>query len=158
MTAGCITFEELESRAVEARQARQETRSVVARSKSTERVSIGLLSQAAFQTFILKFRLSRLATRQQAVIEKLIETDFAAQSKGQIRNIISQIDELVSYEREVLEDSQKLGMVTRFLWNESLIKLGNQTEHLDSISESLHLALDDKTTALMAMALEEITT
>ena len=130
----------------------------MARSKSTERVSFGLLSQAAYQTVILKLRLSRLAKRQHAVIEKLIATDFAAHSKGQIRNIVAQIDDLVSYERGVLEDSQKLGMVTRFLWNDSLTKLGNQTEHLDSISESLHLALDDKTTALMAMALEEITT
>jgi hypothetical protein len=155
---GCITFDELESRTSEARQARLETRSVVARSKSTERVSFGLLSQAAYQTVILKLRLSRLAKRQHAVIEKLIATDFAAHSKGQIRNIVAQIDDLVSYERGVLEDSQKLGMVTRFLWNDSLTKLGNQTEHLDSISESLHLALDDKTTALMAMALEEITT
>ena len=157
MTAGCITFEELESRTNEARQARQETRFVVARSKSTERVNIGRLSQAAYQTFSLKFRLHRLANRQQDVIEKLVDTDFAARSKETVRDILVLIDKLVYYDRELLKDSKKLGMVTRFLWNASLIKLGNQTEHLDSISESLHLALDDKTTALMAIALEEVT-
>lgn len=151
---GCITFEELES---EAREASQETRSVLARSKSAENVDLSLLFQAAYQTFVLKFKLHKLVTRQQAVIENLVNTDFTAPPKEKIRNIVARIDELVCYEREVLDDSQKLGMVTRFLWNESLIKLGNQVEHLDSISESLHLALDDKTTALMVMALEEVT-
>jgi hypothetical protein len=155
MTAGCITFDELE---YEARQARWETRSVVERSKSMERVNIGLLSQAAYQALILKHKLSRLANRQGAVIEKLVETDFTAQPKEKIRDNVARIDELVSYEREVLENAQKLGMVTRFLWDAQLIKLGSQVEHLDSISESLHVALDDNTTALMAIALEEVTT
>jgi hypothetical protein len=157
MTAGCITFEELESRAYEARQARQETRSVVARSKSAESVNLGLLTQAAIRTLVLRFRLHGLAKRQEALIERLVDTDFAAYSKDRIRDIVAPIDELVYCEREVLTNSQELGMVTRFLWNAALIKLGNQTEHLDSISESLHIALDDKTTALMAMALEEVT-
>jgi hypothetical protein len=157
MTAGCITFEELESRTNEAREARWETRSVVARSKSTERVDFVLLSKAAYITLVLKFKLHRLTKRQQAVIEKLVDTDFSAHSKEKIRDIVARIDELVYCDREVLENSQKLGMLTRFLWNSSLIKLGNQTEHLDSISESLHVTLDDKTTALMAMALEEVT-
>jgi hypothetical protein len=155
MTAGCITFDELE---YEARQARWETRSVVERSKSTERVDIGLLSQAAYQTLTLKYTLYRLSSRQEAVIEKLINTDFTAQPKEKTGDIAARIDELVSYEREVLENAQKLGMVTRFLWDTQLIKLGSQVEHLDSISESLHVALDDKTTALMAIALEEVTT
>lgn len=157
MTAGCITYEELESRANEAREARLETRSVVARSKSTDRVNLGLLIQAAYRTFSLKFKLRGLTSRQQTVIDKLVDANFASYPKEEIRDIVGQIDELVRYERGVLEDSQKLGMVTRFLWNASLAKLGNQVEHLDSISESLHITLDDRTTALMAMALEEIT-
>jgi hypothetical protein len=157
MTAGCITYEELESRANEAREARLETRSVVARSKSTDRVNLGLLIQAAYRTFSLKFKLRILTSRQQTVIEKLVGADFTHCPKEEIRDIGDRIDELVRYERGVLEDSQKLGMVTRFLWNASLAKLGNQVEHLDSISESLHVALDDRTTALMAMALEEVT-
>lgn len=151
---GCITFEELES---QARQASLETRSVLARSKSAENVDLGLLSRAAYQTFVIKFRLYRLVNRQRALIEKLVDTNFTIRPKEEIRDIVIRIDELVCYEREVLADSQKLGMVTRFLWNESLVKLGTQVEHLDSISESLHLALDDKTTSLMAMALEEVT-
>jgi hypothetical protein len=157
MTAGCITFEELESRANEAREARLETRCVVARSKSPDRVNLGLLIQAAYRTFSLKFKLRVLASRQQTVIEKLASANFSSCPKEEIRDIVDRIDELIRYERGVLEDSQKLGMVTRFLWNASLIKLGSQVEHLDSISESLHVALDDRTTALMAMALEEVT-
>jgi hypothetical protein len=155
MTVGCITFDELESRANEARRARWETQWVVSQSEAYRRVDFGLLVQAAFQTFVLKFKLRILAFRQQALINKLVETDFLLFPKEKVREITSLIDDLVRYEREVLENSQKLGMVTRFLWKPSLTRLRDQTEHLDSISESLHIALDDKTTALMAMALEE---
>lgn len=155
MTAGCITFDELESRATEARQARWETQCVVARSEAYQRVDVGLLTEAAVQTLALKFKLHLLAIRQGNLIDKLVRTDFVSLSKEKVKEIVSLIDELVRYEREVLENSHKLGMLTRFLWKAPLMKLRNQTEHLDSIAESLHVALDDKTTALMAMALEE---
>ncbi|SRR5258708_5401713 len=157
MTAGCITFDELESRANEARRARWETQCVVAQSEAYQRVDFGLLAQTAVQTFALKFKLRFLAFRQQVLINKLIDTDFVSFPKKKVKEIIGLIDDLVRYEREVLDNSQKLGMFTRFLWKPSLMRLRDQTEHLDSISESLHIVLDNKTTALLAMALEEFT-
>jgi len=156
MTAGCITFDELESRANEARVARWETECVVARAAAYQRVDFFLLVQAAYETFALKVKLQILAFRQQQVINKLVVTDFVALPKKQVKEIAGVIDELVRYEREVLDNSQKLGMVTRYLWKKQLMRLRDQTEHLDSISESLSISLDIETTTLMAMALEEV--
>jgi hypothetical protein len=157
MTAGCITFDELESRANEARAVRWETRNVLERSEAYQRVDFYLLAEAAYQTFAIKFRLHLLALRQQSVLGRLVGANYAVRPKEDIKELVSLIDQLVRHERELLKDSHRLGMVTRFLWKGPLAKMREQTEHLDSISESLHITLDDKTTALMAMALEEVT-
>src|SRR5260370_34961371 len=96
MTAGCITFEELESRTNEARQARWETSSVVARSKSKWRVDLGLLSQAAYQTLVLKHKLHRLANRQQDAIERLVDAEFfTTRTKKEITKTTARISDRV---------------------------------------------------------------
>jgi hypothetical protein len=160
MTVACVTFDELESKTEElvpiATTARSETKRVVARSKSSEFVDIFRLSRAAYETLVLRYKFIHLANCQQNVIGKLVAADFTATDKSKIKSIAGLIDELVNYEREFLSDSKKLGMVTKFLWSKPLLRLHDQVEHLDSISESLHLELDEGTKALMAMALEEI--
>jgi hypothetical protein len=102
-------------------------------------------------------RLSNLTMRQSRLIGMLVACDFNNGNAQDLENLASLIDGMVSDEREILKLACALGAEIRNWWSTSLLLLSEQTEHLDSIAESLHLAADPRGTALMAMAVEEFT-
>jgi hypothetical protein len=64
----------------------------------------------------------------------------------------------VGKERELLRDAYGLDVTVRVWWDASLKLLEDQTEHFDSVAESLHAAASDHSTALMATAVSQFST
>lgn len=135
-------------------QAKEQTKSVVVCSHA-QRADTMVVCNIVWKTFVLKHRLADVARRQEQLIAKLLERDFSATPMDEVRSLANSIDQLVTEERELLSEAQKLGSEIRVWWNTSLVRLSGQVEHLDSIAESLHLECDDKASALLAFAVEQ---
>jgi hypothetical protein len=66
------------------------------------------------------------------------------------------LDKIISKDHELLTKANALGAEIRVWWSASLARLAEQVEHLDSIAESLHLAVDSEASALLALAAGEL--
>jgi len=155
MATMALPFSELAPVIVEAERAQADTRCVVSCSGSTV-ADFSTVWQVFQKTISLKFRFAHLVNRQARLIEKLLVREFSDISAGELRCLASKIDELLADERDLLKNAETLGVQIRVWWASSLLKLADQVEHLDSISESLHLAADPEGTALMAIAAEQL--
>lgn len=134
-------------------QAKQKTEYVVVRSRS-ERANVSTVCVIAGETLLLKFMFGSMVRLQARVIVKLVNCDYSLLSPEQIKSLANSIDELLAIERETLNKAYELGSEIRVWWRNSLVKLAAQIEHLDSISESLHLECDDQASALMGFAVD----
>ncbi len=135
-------------------EAKEQTAGVVVSSRA-ERADISVALHIAFETFGLRRRLAKLADKQAKLISAMSEFDFSTMPAEKMKRTAALVDELVTDEREVLRQAFELGSEIRVWWNRSLSRLAQQAEHLDSIAESLHVASDDKTSALLAFAVEQ---
>ncbi len=135
-------------------EAKARTKGVVVCSRA-ERADTRTAWRVARKTIGLKFELADLARRQEQLITKLVESQFSSAPVEVIRDVAVSVDALVASEKDLLRSTKELGTEIRVWWNASLLKLTNQIEHLDSISESLHLECDEQAPILMAAAIEQ---
>ena len=135
-------------------EAKQRTATVVVSSRA-ERANITVALQIAFKTLGLRGRLATLADKQAKFISVMTEFDFSTMPAEKMKQTAALVDDLVRDEREVLRQASELGSEIRVWWNTSLLRIAQQAEHLDSIAESLHVASDDKASALLAFAVEQ---
>lgn len=136
------------------KEAERETRQVVVCSRASQ-PTVKLLFQIMYKTVHLKNRLSHVARQQDSLISTLTSRDFSKAKTEDLTNLVASIDNLVGHERELLGQAQKLGAGLRFWWNSSLRKLSEQTEHLDSISESLHAECSMESSVLLGLAVQQ---
>lgn len=137
--------------------ARAETECVVFYAHArADRPSIGLTIKLSFYLALLKWLLARLAGSQRTMIRLYQSTDFTCYSNEEIVRVAKSLDRIVERGREILSKLETLGpRAHTCLGAAVLAQLAEQLEHLDSIAESLHIAADEETTALMAIAVEE---
>ena len=133
--------------------AKQETASVVVFSRA-ERADKITAWQILRKTLRVRGRLATVVSKQAKLISAMVEFDFSTMTPEKMKQIAVSIDELVTDERDMLRQASELGSEIRVWWNTSLSRIAQQAEHLDSIAESLHVASDDKASALMAFAVE----
>src|SRR6266851_8746043 len=131
------------------REAEAQTRRVVVCSKA-KLATWNKVAASARNTIALKFQFANLVRTQEDLIAKLVDFDFPSEQAGRIKHIAECIDVLITNDKNLLRDANKLGTELRVWWNTSLVKLAQQVEHLDSISESLHLECDEEGSLLMA--------
>ena len=136
-------------------EAKRKTECVVECAKA-ERADTATLWTIARKTLSLKWKFSHLVARQSRFITRLVEQDFSQSTPAELTQLGGALDSLLSEERELLDMVHLLGAEIRFWWADSLSKLANQVEHLDSISESLHVAADAEVSALLATAIEQV--
>ena len=136
-------------------EARVET-SRVASCSNAKTAETAVVLSIAKKTLKLRWKLAHITHVQEKSIEKLLAADFSTVPTADIKDLAEHIDKVVEGEREILRDAQNLGVPIRFWWRESLIKMAGQVEHLDSISESLHVAVDLQTSALLTIAVEHL--
>jgi hypothetical protein len=136
------------------REAEAQTRRVVVCSKA-RLATWNRVAVSASKTIALKFKFANLVHTQEDLIAKLVDFDFSAVPEDRIKHVAGCIDELIANEKDLLRDANKLGIELRVWWNTSLVRLAQQVEHLDSISESLHLEFDEQAPILMAAAIEQ---
>jgi hypothetical protein len=134
--------------------AKERTKCVVACSRAAV-ADFTVTCQILTKTVVLRTKFSRLVTRQAKLLRALVERDFNSFPAEELLVLATSIDGLVADERELLKLAGELGSEIRVWWNTSLVMLSEQVEHLDSISESLHLAADPEGTHLLALAVEE---
>jgi hypothetical protein len=132
-------------------QARAETERVVCWSRSAVAGFAGVC-HIYVKAFALRQKFSHLVTLQSSLLSRLVEKNFSEVSSGDLEKIAEGLDRIVAGERELLRDAEGLGSEIRFLWNPLLQKLSEQAEHLDSISESLHMEVEPEGSVLLALA------
>jgi hypothetical protein len=147
----------LNSLIVEAEKVQADTNSLVSVSKAAV-ANFGLAWKVFKKTLSLRHQFALIVEKQGRELAKLAERDFSEVDPAMLESWASQIDDLIAHEREILSDTASLDVQIRAWWESSLTKLADQVEHLDSISESLHVAADPETTALMAMAIDQLVT
>lgn len=154
MATMAFPISQLAAVVAEAEQAQWYTRYIVCTSGSPEATprNVYLVIRG---TLGIRGRLSHLVTLQTQILNDLVGRDFVSGSPAELLSLAEKIDTLVEHEREMLRDANSLGVAIRVWWQKSLLKLSDQVEHFDSISESLHAAADTATIALMAMAMEQ---
>jgi len=158
MSTMALPIRELElSVCVGTEKARAETECVVFYSHArANRPSIGLTVKLSFYIALLKWLLGSLVRGQRTMIRLYQITDFTRYSNEEIVRVAKSLDGIVERGRETLSRLETLGpRAYACLGAGVLAQLADQLEHLDSISESLHIAADEEATALMAMAIEE---
>jgi hypothetical protein len=119
-------------------EAKVDARRVVSNSGSP-RADLHVAYQIFADTLRLRRRFSTLTRQQSRVIRSLVQRNFSTTPTDEIRRLAVSIDELVLDERDLLKLAYGLGCEIRVWWGALLEKLSAQVEHLDSISESLHL-------------------
>lgn len=142
---------------VQAEEAQVETQRVAVASEFGQATIITVVG-VLVKSLVLRRRFRRLANEQAKVLKVLVERDFSHVTPGSLLDLASRIDDLVATERGLLHDANRLDVTIRMWWDASLKLLADQTEHFDSISESLHTAADDHATALMAVAVSQFST
>lgn len=158
MATMALPIRELElSVCVGTEKARAETDCVVFYSQArADRPSISLTVKLAFYVALLKWLLNSLARSQRMLIRLYQAADFSRYSNEEIMRVAKHLDGIVERGRPILGKLRTLGpRASALLGTAVLVQLAEQLEHLDSIAESLHVAVDEETTALMAMAVEE---
>lgn len=139
----------------EAEKAEADTKRVVSVSGAAV-ATVGLTFEIFRKTISVRKRLSHLVANQADMLTHFTACDFSSGTAEALASFAGKIDDLVAHERGLLADAESLGVPIRVWWESSLSKLADQVEHLDSISESLHLAADAETSGLLAMALSEL--
>ncbi len=143
-----LPISELEPAVIEAK---AETDRVVSWSRSSV-ADIGVAFQIYSKAFALRLKFSRLVTRQGGLLSSLVDKKFSDIPREELRDLALRIDRLVTDERELLEEVHSVGSEVRVLWTSSLQKLSEQVEHLDSISESLHMESEAEGSLLLTVA------
>ncbi len=133
-------------------QAREATECVAERSRSGSADLATTLNIAYRVCFTVNYRLRKVARRQDKIITSLVHADFSAAPANKIRQLADSTAGLVQSNRDLLKDAYRLGAEIRVWWDSSLQKLADQTEHLDSIAESLYVASDVETSTLLGIA------
>jgi hypothetical protein len=133
--------------------AQAETERVIGYSRARE--SLRVTCQIIGKTLGLRVRFSNLAKRQDSLLQKLTDVDFARFDASAMVDLATSLDELVTGERDMLVMVESLGAEIRIWWRGSIERLTEQTDHLDSIAESLRVATDSECSALMALAMEQ---
>jgi hypothetical protein len=139
---------ELEPAVIEAK---AETERVVSWSKSSV-ANLGTTCQIYLKAIILRQRFSRLVALQSKFLGFLVERDFSDCSRQELRDLAECIDRILAGENELLGEARSIGSEIRVLWTSSLQRLSEQAEHLDSISESLHMECQPEGPILLAVA------
>jgi hypothetical protein len=142
---------------VQAEAARAETQRVAVASEYGQATFVTVLG-VLVKSLALRRQLSRLVAEQTKVLKVLVERDFSHIASRNLLDMASRIDDLVAKERGLLHEADRFDVTVRVWWDASLKLLADQTEHFDSISESLHAAADDHATALMAVAVSRFST
>lgn len=109
----------------------------------------------AQRTLRLAWRLRVTVARQAFLLRELVDGDFSTASPDSMGSLAKSISELVVAEREILDRAYALPATITFCWGSSLRRLESQSNHLDSIAESLHLAADEEATSLLAFAAQQ---
>lgn len=135
--------------------AKDETRSVRECSYS-EDAGLKDVFQIALGTIAVKRRLSQLTARQDSVLSYLTSCDFTGSTDGELQELAAAIQGIVSDEWAIVNDANALGSEVRVWWRDSLRRLAEQAEHLDSIAESLRLECSPEAPLLLSMAAEQV--
>jgi len=117
--------------------------------------SISVTIKLSLTAALLQWLLRRLIGSQRMLIKAYQRIDFAHCTDEEIARIATSLSGLVERGRSILTKLDSLGPRAHAWFGAVMSQLGEQLEHLDSIAESLHLAMDDEETALLAMAVEE---
>lgn len=117
--------------------------------------SISLTIKLSVTAALLQFLLRRLVASQRMLIKAYQRIDFTHCTDEEIARIAKSLDGVVERGQSILTKLDSLGPRAHAWFGLVMSHLGQQLEHLDSIAESLHLAMDDEGTALLAMAVEE---
>ncbi len=111
----------------------------------------------------LRGKLDVVVSHQCQLLKKLGTADFDAVPARDTAEIAGLIDQILGDESDLLSQTSKLESKVRAWWNAPFIKwwraplntLADQMAHLSSIAESLHLDSDDRTSALLGIAVSE---
>lgn len=137
------------------RVAHAETECVTYCSKK-ETVDLRLVGQIISKTFHLRFKFADLVKREERLINGLIERDFSQWSAADLNEVANRLVSIVDDQRDILKDVRELGSVSRFWWGQSLLKLADQADHMESIADSLRSSADPDCEALLSLAIEQI--
>jgi hypothetical protein len=119
---------------------------------------INLTIKLSLTAALLRWLLRRLVNSQRMLIKAYQRIDFTHCTDEEIAKIAKFLAGLVERGQAILAMLDTLGPRAHAWFGPSMSQLREQLEHLDSIAESLHLAIDDEATALLAMAVEEFST
>lgn len=156
MATLALPIRELErSVSLEAEKARADTECVAKCSKSS-RPDLRIGVKIAWKTLRLAIRFAVLVDRQDKFIALLVGQDLNTSDRKALAQLASFLEGLARKEREILDDAADLGAEIRLWWAPSLRKLTRQVDHIDSIIESLCVAVDPESTALLAFAVEQL--
>jgi hypothetical protein len=158
MATMALPIRELElSVRVGTEKARAETECVVFYANARAvRPGLGITIKFGFYTTMLKWLLASLVKRQSSIIRFYQNTDFTHCTNEEILRVAKSLDSVVETGRSILCKLQALGpRAHAWVGPAVLSHLAEQFDHMDSMAESLHFALDVEGTALMAMAVEE---
>jgi len=159
MATMTLPIRELElSVCVGTEKARAEAECVVfySKARADRPSSIALTVKLGFYVSLLKWLLGSLARSQRTLIRLYQKTDFSHYSNEEIVRVAKSLDRIVERGRPIFGKLEILGPRAHSLLGAAVLtQLSEQLEHLDSIAESLHIAADERTTALMAMAVEK---
>jgi hypothetical protein len=137
--------------------AKAETKRVVCYSKAeTSKLTFGVAWDTFAGVWHLRKQFSVLVEMQASLIRRLVVTDFTRFPMEELKSLATEIDDLLTDERYILAEANKLGSELRYWWTKSLLEMEQQVEHLDSIAESLHVECDPEASLLLAMAVEQL--
>jgi hypothetical protein len=138
-----------------AEKARAETERVLTYS-GTRPADFGTALKVATTTLVLKLLLGQLVRAQSRLISAYARADLNHFRSQDLAELATTLDKIISKDHELLTKANALGAEIRVWWSASLARLAEQVEHLDSIAESLHLAVDSEASALLALAAGEL--
>ena len=135
--------------------AKEDTKRVVSYSKSAV-ADLHTACRILWDTIALRGKFSHLADKQDELINRLADNDLSAAGIQQMQDLAVSIENLIKDERDMLKDAFTLGSEIRVWWGDSLARLADQADYLESIAESLHVAGDAECVSLLALTLEEV--
>jgi hypothetical protein len=155
MATLAIPFRELErSVFVNAEKARSQAERVVRYSVSVH-ADLATTCKVALGVVCLKWLLGGLVRHQSKLISEYQDFDFNHCTDNQLIELATSLEEIIRNERAMLTKANSLGSEVRVWWGESLLRLSEQVDHLESIADSLRVASSDEASTLLAMAVEQ---
>lgn len=141
---------------LEAEKARAQTERVV-RYSGASRADFLTACKVFTATIGLKLLFSGLVRSQDKLIRLHQTGSLAHVSDEQVLGLARRLREIAKRNRDVLAKASKLGAEIRVWWDASLRRMEQQSEHLESIAESLEVDCDPESSLLLAMALDRFT-